>query len=339
MTSTPSLARRYAACVQMVDMACDESWSIGAALRTVAHLIFPDSSEHIVEKAIQETWNSTGSRLGNVILEQAAAVQSVEQGLVDLTRSKCLFVQVFEKLQPLPPVLLRSKLDDKERLFRVYFRGVDGEYERGVDWGGLYRDTMTRVTVRQPASLPLLPHFCSGAGFVTCVTLRLRTVCARPCHRRTCSRTTSTCSSGALTTLSTGPTPTPLCQTPPTHQRARWTCLSLWASSWVSRCATRYGCPARRLLWLSHSCSCHPYHALCQADFPFELSPMVWKLLVKQPVMMEDLLGVDADAAYVLHRVSQLRPGEETSVRTRATLCSRRCCVHAADTTPLCSRR
>lgn len=142
------LCRRYAKCMQHVDVACEEPWSIGTALREVAHLLFPDSTADIVNSAIEATWNNTGSRLGNVILEQAAAVLSVEQGLFDLTRSKCLFVQVFEKLQPLPPVLLRSKLDEKDRLFRVYFKGVDGEYERGVDWGGLYRDTMTRVTVR-----------------------------------------------------------------------------------------------------------------------------------------------------------------------------------------------
>ena len=116
-------------------------------MRSVGHLIFPDASEHLMNAAIEATWNTTASRLGNVILEQAAAVHSAENQLTDITQSRCLFVQLFDKLQPLPPFLLRSKLDEKERLFRVYFKGVDGQYERGVDWGGLYRDTMTRVTV------------------------------------------------------------------------------------------------------------------------------------------------------------------------------------------------
>ena len=48
-----------------------------------------------------------------------------------------------------------------------------------------------------------------------------------------------------------------------------------------------------------------------QADFPFQLAPMVWKLLVKQPVLVEDILGVDSDAGTILRKVAAMGPGDK----------------------------
>lgn len=139
------LNRRLKRCIELIDVGNNAPWSLGHRIRVTPHLVFPVAKLHLVQAAINRTWNTSTSGL-RVLLDSRAAQQSKEDGHVDPSRSRCLFVQLFEQLQSCEPLLLRSKLDEKARLFIVRFRGMDGRIERGVDWGGIYRDSLTRVT-------------------------------------------------------------------------------------------------------------------------------------------------------------------------------------------------
>lgn len=73
-------------------------------------------------------------------MDNQQAFASMDAGKVDPAVSQCIFVQAFNNLHRVSPAKLRTKLDEKERLFHVSFRGEDG-----MDWGGLFRDAMTNM--------------------------------------------------------------------------------------------------------------------------------------------------------------------------------------------------
>ena len=48
-----------------------------------------------------------------------------------------MFAQLFRQMQNVDVDVLRAKLDSKDRLMAIKYKG-----EQGLDWGGLYRDTI-----------------------------------------------------------------------------------------------------------------------------------------------------------------------------------------------------
>ena len=132
--------RRLAACIELLDTNNTEhAWSIGHQLRALGHIIFGDTKTRLVEAAVEKTW-APGHCGISLTLDNQAAFASMDAGKVDPAVSKCLFVQCFGPLNSAPVAKFRCKLDEKARLFRVSFRGEDG-----MDWGGLFRDAMTRM--------------------------------------------------------------------------------------------------------------------------------------------------------------------------------------------------
>ena len=53
--------------------------------------------------------------------------------------SQCTFAQLFRETRDIPVEVLRAPLDGRERLLAVKLKG-----EQGLDWGGIYRDTIER---------------------------------------------------------------------------------------------------------------------------------------------------------------------------------------------------
>ena len=53
--------------------------------------------------------------------------------------SQCTFAQMFREVMKIDTNILRSPLDKRDRLFAVKYKG-----EQGLDFGGLYRDTIER---------------------------------------------------------------------------------------------------------------------------------------------------------------------------------------------------
>eukprot|EP01138_Halocafeteria_seosinensis_P013053 gb/GECG01013331.1/.p1 GENE.gb/GECG01013331.1/~~gb/GECG01013331.1/.p1 ORF type:complete len:3653 (+),score=418.50 gb/GECG01013331.1/:1-10959(+) len=145
------LNKLLARCLTVVDTSGSVGeWSVGALLKQVSHLIFPETQSDVIESAIEQS--STYEESGiHISLDNTAAEKSVELGKSDINNSQCMFVQLFNKLRHCRAKTLRSRLDDKDRLFKVSFLN-----EAGIDWGGIYRDCIARA-VHDLFTLPS-PH-------------------------------------------------------------------------------------------------------------------------------------------------------------------------------------
>ena len=53
--------------------------------------------------------------------------------------SQCMFAQLYHQMKHVNCDVLRAKLDSKDRVIAIKYKG-----EQGLDWGGLYRDTIER---------------------------------------------------------------------------------------------------------------------------------------------------------------------------------------------------
>ena len=91
----------------------------------------------VVQRAVDRTASEDRSVL-EVELDRPLAIQSMEEGRVSPSSSQCVFAQLSKALEAVPVHRLRCALDTKDRLFVVKYKG-----EQGLDWGGLYRDTLS----------------------------------------------------------------------------------------------------------------------------------------------------------------------------------------------------
>lgn len=127
-------------CLKLIDTSGSSGpWSTGALLRQVAHLVFPETKELVLNTAINRTRTYEESSVA-ISLDNDSAAASKQEGRTDIMNSTCLFVQMFRELRHHRAVRFRSSLDSKDRLFKVDFAG-----EPGIDWGGIYRDSITRA--------------------------------------------------------------------------------------------------------------------------------------------------------------------------------------------------
>lgn len=85
-------------CIGLIDMTnTQDSWVLGFKLRQLGHCIFSDTKQRLVDDAMESTWSDGECGL-SVTLDNQAAFQSMEAGLCDPSRSRCLFVQGFQRL-------------------------------------------------------------------------------------------------------------------------------------------------------------------------------------------------------------------------------------------------
>ena len=121
------------------------SLSVGAMLRRVPHLILVDAKENLIQKAIEATEHSGESGV-RVLIDNQKAMASAEHNVSDPLFSLCTFAQLTRYMieGKIGDRLMRCKLNERETLFEVMYVSLAGEHEEGKDWGGMYRDTLSR---------------------------------------------------------------------------------------------------------------------------------------------------------------------------------------------------
>jgi E3 ubiquitin-protein ligase HERC2 len=131
--------RRLANCIESVDLSRTHvKWSLAHRLRKLGHIILPDTKTRLVDAAIDASWAPGPCGL-RITLDNNSAFASADRNIRDPAVSDCIFMQCFRQLHRARPAAFRCKLDERQRLFYVTFRREDG-----MDWGGLYREAVTR---------------------------------------------------------------------------------------------------------------------------------------------------------------------------------------------------
>lgn len=125
--------------------------SAGAAtlsthLRSLGHLVFSELKHRLLEAAIAATWASASRAVPRpqIQIDNMRAMMSADAGTSDAQTSQCAFAQAYRQLSRLgasgQSLLYRSRIDDRGRLWSVKYVG-----EEGIDYGGVFRDAITRM--------------------------------------------------------------------------------------------------------------------------------------------------------------------------------------------------
>jgi hypothetical protein len=123
-----------------VDEDTVRSMSAGQIIRGLGAVVLAETKTRLVEEAIDVSWERPRQPSMPLVIDNALAFQTVDAGITDATLSQCVFVQAFDQLMRWPASRYRERLDNRERLFVVSYHG-----EEGIDWGGLYREALTRA--------------------------------------------------------------------------------------------------------------------------------------------------------------------------------------------------
>ena len=126
--------------LELIDLTAGTGWSLGSRLRALGACIFHDTKRRLLQAAIENTATPPNNGL-SVTLDNNDVWDSLDRNLTTPSTSRCLFVQAFERLNKVSHSRLRAALDTRDRLFEVKFAA-----EEGLDWGGLYRDAILRMT-------------------------------------------------------------------------------------------------------------------------------------------------------------------------------------------------
>lgn len=126
--------------LELIDLTAGTGWSLGSRLRALGACIFHDTKRRLLHAAIENTATPPNDGL-SVTLNNNNVWDSLDRSLTTPSTSRCLFVQAFERLNKVSDARLRAALDTRDRLFEVKFAA-----EEGLDWGGLYRDAILRMT-------------------------------------------------------------------------------------------------------------------------------------------------------------------------------------------------
>ena len=121
--------------------------TLGMYLSLLTGYIFPSVKENFLELSITQTTYHGKDAYPIVELDNRRVYTDMERSeqLSGDTESKsaitsqCFFAQLFRQMQQYPVDVMRAPLDARERLLSVKYKG-----EQGLDWGGLYRDTIER---------------------------------------------------------------------------------------------------------------------------------------------------------------------------------------------------
>ncbi|CAE7810135.1 HERC1, partial [Symbiodinium sp. KB8] len=141
----------------------NQSFSLGHKLRMLAHCVFIDVKQQMLEVSIAASWTGSSGSGFSVQLDNREAFSHREAAAADPSlrapdKAKSIAAQLYRGLlksatgkvsgakkdsKAVGEVLargLRSQNDHRESLWKVEYRGEDG-----MDWGGLYRDCFSRV--------------------------------------------------------------------------------------------------------------------------------------------------------------------------------------------------
>ena len=146
------LNRQLSSVIQYIDlMDMAQENRLGAILCAMSEYIDPATKESVLELSIKETQYDPKDSRPVIILDsmrtyedpddstQRAPILFNESITKNAFTSQCTFAQMFREVMKIDTNILRSPLDKRDRLFAVKYKG-----EQGLDFGGLYRDTIER---------------------------------------------------------------------------------------------------------------------------------------------------------------------------------------------------
>ena len=115
-------------------------------ITSLSSYIFPDIKEGVLGISIKQTEYCGQHAYPIVELDNRRVFTQIERDSDEFeasdhsaVNSQCMFAQLFRQMQNVDVDVLRAKLDSKDRLMAIKYKG-----EQGLDWGGLYRDTIER---------------------------------------------------------------------------------------------------------------------------------------------------------------------------------------------------
>ena len=132
--------------VHLVDLGSKDSDShtLGSFIALLTGYIFPSVKENFLELSIVQTVYQGKDSCPVVELDNRRVFTDMERSEFEeedrnAMTSQCTFAQLYRQMQKHPVDVLRAKLDARDRLLAVKYKG-----EQGLDWGGLYHDTIER---------------------------------------------------------------------------------------------------------------------------------------------------------------------------------------------------
>ena len=146
------LNRQLGQVIQFIDlMDTAQENRLGTILCSMSEYIDPSIKESVLELSIKETQFDLKESRPVIVLDsmrtyedpdettQRAPILFNESATKNAFTSQCTFAQMFREVMKIDVAILRSPLDARDRLFAVKYKG-----EQGLDFGGLYRDTIER---------------------------------------------------------------------------------------------------------------------------------------------------------------------------------------------------
>ena len=123
--------------------------TLGRILAGLTGYIFAPVKEHVLALTISQTVYHGKDCYPVVELDNRRVFTAMERDALPsrgsdtetqhALSSQCTFAQLFRETRDIPVEVLRAPLDGRERLLAVKLKG-----EQGLDWGGIYRDTIER---------------------------------------------------------------------------------------------------------------------------------------------------------------------------------------------------
>ena len=119
--------------------------SVGTLITLLSNYIFPVVKEDVLEILIKQTEYCGPGAYPIIELDNRKVFTELEKDddfdgdVHSIMNSQCMFAQLYRQMKHVNCDVLRAKLDSKDRVIAIKYKG-----EQGLDWGGLYRDTIER---------------------------------------------------------------------------------------------------------------------------------------------------------------------------------------------------
>lgn len=289
--------------------------TVGALLRRIPHWILVDAKESLIQKAIEAT-ETPGTSGIKVLLDNRTAMASTEHCILDPMASLCTFAQLVRHMveAKISAKQLRCRLSDRETLFEVGYVSLTGSNEEGLDWGGVYRETIARCVedlfgdnrgidlfVLSPNALAARngdngPTGMGGGPVLASVGDGSFIPNPRYCPANVVGSTAVAGAATATTTPKVGGS-----ATLPTTA-ANSTNALLTRSSQGSITPATLSLVSTMYVWVGRLMAISIRTR--SSDLEVDLSSVVWKLLVGEPLNISDIASLDSRLGVFLQRIA-----------------------------------
>ena len=133
------------ACLHVIDLGetNHKFKTLGSLVTQLSSWVFGEVKEDALEISIRQTEYCGVDSYPVIEIDNRKVFSEIENERWSDERSafdsECVFGQLYRAMKGVRKDVLRCKLDGKDRLIAVKMKG-----EQGLDWGGLYRETMER---------------------------------------------------------------------------------------------------------------------------------------------------------------------------------------------------